>query len=462
MEEFSNDKIITIASKRGGKKILYKGYAYNLTYTGIERLTWRCREDHCLANLKTNLDMEILSHATHNHSPDEIKNLIEHSNKNITKRALETSEMARDIIFEAYKNFTNEQLDRSPDFESITTQIKRLRNKRHLMITPELSDIPESIRTLANGDLFLQYDSGIKDNDRVVIFCTNENLINFEKVKTILMDGTFKYAPSNFKQLYSLFAFLNGVYVPLIFVLMVKKNEISYRKICLYIRENAPSFCPDHFILDFESAPRKVFKIFFPHARFYGCIFHLSQIVWRKIQELKLSTLYNSSIQFKIGIRMLLSLSFVRYDKVSMYFDLLREHLNREPNKESYEDILMFYQKNYIRIPEEDLIFWNVHDRVLLCLPKTTNCLEGFHRSLNNLFIKCNPGLGYFGERMHQQHLFSRKKILKAYKPKFISSSKKIKTPKEKELYEIIEKFEAIEPLEFLYQVSLAFHCPFR
>jgi hypothetical protein len=56
--------------------------------------------------------------------------------------------------------------------------------------------------------------------------------------------------------------------------------------------EKAPGFNPKCFNLDFEIAPRKAFKTAFPAAVFYGCNFHFSQIIYRKMQELKISTLY--------------------------------------------------------------------------------------------------------------------------------------------------------------------------
>jgi hypothetical protein len=62
---------------------------------------------------------------------------------------------------------------------------------------PEKSDIPTSIRNLPSGEAFLQYDLGMNDEDRVVVFCTVENLIHFEHQDTILADGTFKYVHSN-------------------------------------------------------------------------------------------------------------------------------------------------------------------------------------------------------------------------------------------------------------------------
>jgi hypothetical protein len=46
----------------------------------------------------------------------------------------------------------------------------------------------------------------------------------------------------------------------------------------------------------------------------------------------------------------------------------------------------------------------------LLDIQRTTNCLEGFHRGLNNLFLKASPDLGLFGEEILKEHVKNKKK----------------------------------------------------
>jgi hypothetical protein len=59
-------------------------------------------------------------------------------------------------------------------------------------------------------------------------------------------------------------------------------------------------------------------------------------------------------------------------------------------------------------------------------LPRTTNSLEGFHRSLDKLFETSHPDLGIFGEKLQEEHLISKQKILHAmFKSK---KNKKIET----------------------------------
>jgi hypothetical protein len=286
--------------------------------------------------------------------------------------------------------------------------------------------------------------------------------MHFENTKTILMDGTFKYSPTNYKQLYTLVGYVKGIYVPMIYVLMYKKNEESYVKLCNFLKERIPFFEPETIIVDFEQAPRKAFKSSYPDSEFYGCCFHFTQIIWRKIQELRLVVIYNSDFSFKLNIRMLLSLCFVREDKVRHYFDLLKTKLNHERERNKYVKIIKFFEKNYINVSDENLRFWNAYNRVLAFLPRTTNALEGFHRAINKLFSRANPDLGYFGEKLHEEHLLSRKKIIDAYYSKTSVSSIVFKKPNERELYESASNFDSLEPLEYLHQLSIVFIYPFK
>lgn len=46
-------------------------------------------------------------------------------------------------------------------------------------------------------------------------------------------------------------------------------------------------------MVDFESAMWKALGEVFPDSGVKGCVFHLTQAVWRKTQELGLQTAYN-------------------------------------------------------------------------------------------------------------------------------------------------------------------------
>lgn len=456
MENFSHDEIIEILSKRGGRKILYQGFSYNYKKETPNKIIWRCRTAGCNSYLQTNNELAILGISDHSHEENFEKNLQDYAYRTILKRSEETSELPREIIYRTMKDYNDVEVSTSPLLSSLTTQIKKHRNARHIINMPEKSDIPTSIRNLPSGEAFLQYDSGLDDEDRVVVFCTEENLIHFEHQETILADGTFKYVPSKFQQLFTLVAYINGIYVPLIYCLMKKKNIASYSKLCLFLKDKIPKFKPKSIILDFEAASRNVFQRMYPEAQLYGCFFHLAQILRRKIQNLKQADLNKSNFQYKMNMRLLRALCFVKVEKVELYFNILKDKINREPGKENFVEILKFFERNYINDSTENLKFWNVHERVLSFIPRTTNSLEGFHRSLVNKFPTDHPDMGFFGEKLHQEHLFNKKKLLPAIYAEPLSVEN-LPNPKETQLYEITNNFDALSPINFLLRISSNF-----
>lgn len=88
----------------------------------------------------------------------------------------------------------------------ITRTIQRVRGSISNISNPksllELQFDDES-KKLANGDNFLLYDSGPRE-DRIVIFGTRKNLSILSQCEFISMDGTLNIAPMLFEQLYTI------------------------------------------------------------------------------------------------------------------------------------------------------------------------------------------------------------------------------------------------------------------
>ena len=74
---------------------------------------------------------------------------------------------------------------------------------------------------MTEGDELVQF----VDNDIVIIGRMEDlHLLNVENLQ-FLADGTFKFSPRHFKQMYSLFVFNKGYYIPLLHVLLQDKKE---------------------------------------------------------------------------------------------------------------------------------------------------------------------------------------------------------------------------------------------
>ncbi len=105
-------------------------------------------------------------------------------------------------------------------------------------------------------------------------------------MKDIFIDGTFKYCPKYFYQLYSLHGCKNGNAIGLGFALLPAKSEDCYINmwdlLIAACRERNLVLQPEVFHIDFEYAMHTI----------SCCRFHLGQSWWRKIQAVGLSVEY--------------------------------------------------------------------------------------------------------------------------------------------------------------------------
>ncbi|KAE8740306.1 hypothetical protein FOCC_FOCC014180 [Frankliniella occidentalis] len=94
----------------------------------------------------------------------------------------------------------------------------------------ELEEIPRKFRTTLKGDRWLlHYDP--EEDQRVIIFTTNQHLKLLARATYWVMDGTFKVAPHVVCQVYAIHGAVNGKWVPLFIVLMERKSRRTYEDV---------------------------------------------------------------------------------------------------------------------------------------------------------------------------------------------------------------------------------------
>jgi hypothetical protein len=119
---------------------------------------------------------------------------------------------------------------------------------------------------------------------------------------------------------------------------------------------------------------------------------------------------------FRHSIFNLLSLYFVPETKIRLYYNILKDKILESNYDGKYSSILSYFEKNYINISGNDLKFLNVHKRVKKFLPRTTNCLEGWHKGLNGLFVQTNPTFVFLWSNYKKNVFLVEKKSLKLLK----------------------------------------------
>jgi len=175
----------------------------------IKKQNWTCaRRKTCRARVHTVSGQVVFRSPVHTHAPD----TAEAAARLVVSRmvALVTTghESTRNVIRGAIQGASESTLAAMPSRRTLSRQVQ-LRARCRLNPTPPIPvqrsgfGIPDKYtKTAALGLRFLQYDSGIDDADRILIFASDKNLDLLVRHRQWLADGTFKCSPSVFYQLF--------------------------------------------------------------------------------------------------------------------------------------------------------------------------------------------------------------------------------------------------------------------
>ena len=113
---------------------------------------------------------------------------------------------------------------------------------------------------------------------------------------------------------------------------------------------------------------------------------------------------------------MICALAFVPLQDVVIAFDTLCIHCGANGNEQV---ILQYFLRNYIgnlragvrMAPSFPQDLWNVHDRVMNGLPRTTNAVEGWHHSFKRSVGQCHATIWKFVDCLKREHASMHLKI---------------------------------------------------
>lgn len=256
---------------------------------------------------------------------------------------------------------------------------------------------------------FLLHDTGINDPNRILVFGSASQSRALSRAETLVCDGTFKVVPEVFFQLYSVHAQLcEGTCPAVLYCLLPNKSAATYSKMVEIITNRLMvDNRVTNVLLDFESAAIAAFRAGFPNARVTACFFHLSQSVLRKIQSLGLRELYSSEETFHMWVKCFPSLSHVPIADVESAFLELCDRVPEFPaHLDKIDEFLEYFETTYVRgrprlngarraatFPPS---LWNQRDNVADGVARTVNACEGWHYSLQALFLCHHPNIWKF------------------------------------------------------------------
>ena len=344
----------------------------------------------------------------HSHPADETGVSVEKCRHSMKSSASTANDKPNQILTFAAAAAPDEVQARLPAAETIKRVLRRVRAHHRPKDPNTLHElIIEGQWSQTSGEhptTFLKYDNGQDADERVVIFATDAHLQQLASCEVWCMDGTFAVAPRLFHQLYVVQGKCNGVFLPLAYALLQRKTQTSY-EVMLRVLEEA-GCDPSVVIVDFErSVELALHAVFGEHVTIQYCFYHLTQSIWRKIQSLGLTNLYESDDDFRLFCGQIDALAFLPLHEVSEGMTYLRESAPEESTP-----LLEYFDTNYVtghlrprpQTPDLQLRFrrvppifapaqWNMHEVTLANQPRTNNVSEGWNNKFRNLVGQSHP-----------------------------------------------------------------------
>lgn len=311
------------------------------------------------------------------------------------------------VVATALSQIPTECAAQLPNINRLKRTVQRLR-KQQLQLPKEPTDfnfsIPDEMTKTTDGNLFLQYDSGI-NTDRILIFSTNYLLKLMTQCNNWFCDGTFSSAPTLFYQVYTIHGVQYSNVLPSVYVLLPDKKEKTYRRMFQALKSITTGLCPKTIMVDFEKAAMNAINYEFPETEVKGCFFHFSLCIWRQIQFAGLQTRYKDDVTFALQVRKLPSLAYVPENEVINAYNNLLETTYFTENDELLSPILNYFEETWIgcmdrrqkrRAPKFDISIWNCYSLVSEDLPRTNNAVEGWHNCFTSILNQCHPSIWKF------------------------------------------------------------------
>ena len=372
--------------------------------------SWECqlrRKQQCKARIKV-LNNEVIERVNeHQHAPNSTKVQSTKIRVSMKRRAETTIDPPQRILSDGLAQATPAVAINLPRIPHIRRAIRRHRAIEGYPANPvdraSIPIIPNEFATTERGDRFLFYDSGVGDENRILLFATDQALDLLRSSDNWFGDGTFDVSPEIFFQVYTIHAICHGKVVPCMFGLLPNKQEATYNVMMRELNNHLNGHSPTDILFDFERAAMNSAENTFPGVRVHGCFFHLSKHIWKHIQRNGLSQLYENNDNFALYMRMIPATAFVDTPDVPQaFYDLETEIRNNFGNQNGVDAVLDYFEDTYIGRqrrgrPRAQPMFlielWNMYDRTLEELPRTNNEIEGWHNRFNGNCDGSHPTL---------------------------------------------------------------------
>ncbi|XP_041377271.1 uncharacterized protein LOC121389688 [Gigantopelta aegis] len=388
-------RIEFVQSQKGSPQVILDGFLFAKNRTRGESVHWRCVTKTCTGKCTT-VGEFVRNTSEHNHLPSDSN--VARFISILRKRAREETTPMQQIYNDEVAKQALETVPHLPSFPSMSSALYRQRRVLIPALPQTRADVilEEPWTQTNDGRRYLLFSDGNEDN--MLVFSTDEQIVALQAAESIFMDGTFSSCPALWNQLYIIHAMDGTTMYPLVFALLPDKQRITYIRLFSLLKNEVQQLlnqplAPSKVQTDFEMAAIQAVETEFPQAEVKGCFFHFTQAIWRKTQELGLAVLYKEDPAVQTWIRRAAGLPLLSIAQVQ---DAWLEAMNDGPDvpqAEAFNDyVVLTWVDDDSRFP---LIVWNHH---LTTSPRTNNNLEGFHSRMNRSIQVHHPNIYRFVE----------------------------------------------------------------
>jgi len=399
--------LVMSTTNRGKPMVIYRGFRYRIDKPKKNALPSALKRHRC--NMvkgctgKLHLEHgEVVFESSHSHDADPAEAEAKDAYSKMKAMVRQLKEVSVKAVMDgAYEQLSDDVQARLPRKSTVQRTLQN--QKGDILKNPNSRDfeIPEEFAD------FILFDTGADDAERIIVFGLTR-LLRRLGTDIVYGDGTFDKCPDIFFQIYTLHGKIGESYPPLVYFLLPGKTSAIYERMLiitkdLLFEDFGIILNPKSFMVDFEVAMRKAIEKVFPEATVKGCFFHLTQSLTRKVASLGLKSRYSEDIDTRLLIRSLSALAFVPEEDVQELFAVLALTF---PDEEVFKELLRYFERNYVGhlmdAPRFSIRSWNHFDSVEAGNPRTSNCCEAYHSSLNSVFHASHPSIWKLLERLRK------------------------------------------------------------
>ena len=412
-------------TKRGNPQILYKNNLYVLVKQN-DPLKWRCKGNKCTHRIFTDINSAPINvqentkqHTAHQKvSQKEVMML---DSKLYLKECFfsDPCQPPRKLINRTLRHTcpkyqqTESTSFNTKDLLHLSQYIQRLKQLFYGSTVPK--DAPSLRNFLIHfkekkraHTITSRNEEFIHIENDFIFLTTKTNLENLAQCHLIMGDGTFRYCPRPFTQMYTLHGFKENHFFPGAFIFLEDKSEETYKKMFNALNSLCNKLCdkslnPATFVLDFELAAINSIKSNFEHSKIKACRFHLIQNWFKKIKKNHiLKYHYESESEVGKWLKCHFGLPFLPPNLVPRAF---KELSKSRPIQDStacskFTDYILvnYVQRGADKMFKETVFapeLWSgepsdprqTGEREI----RTSNACEAFHRYFNEVFSRTHP-----------------------------------------------------------------------